>query len=847
MSISNYHLQHQFLTSYIKKIILLHLLFFLLSNSVHSQSKAMKLPFEKRIDNIIKQLSLQEKIDMCSGVPSEGAFRGVKRLNIPDVKCSDGPRGPNREGTATAFPSGLSFGASWDPDLVEKAGEVMGKEARAKDIGVLLSPGINILRDPLNGRFFEYYTEDPFLNSVITVADVKGIQKEGVAACLKHYACNSRENNRNFYMSMVDERTLHEIYLPAFKAAIQKGKALTVMTSANGVNGEFVSDSKNMLNEILKNKWGFKGFVMTDWLQTRSTEKAAFSGLDISMPGGENCGFGKQLFEAVQQGRVPMAVIDDKVRRILRVYATIGNLDPVKKVDKNEVNTPGNQAVAREIAEQGMVLLKNKGNILPFQPSKIHQILVIGPNADKRLCFPGGGGSSGISGPYEVTPLKGIMNYLGAEKVKYISTEDLGGFQVIPQRAILNTDGTKGFKASYFITGNNSPVLNRVDSTIDFMWEMKSPDPKIDPNSFRKATYSAMLIPPMDGKYTIRMIVNGIGNMYHRGINGEHLAFADSRQTLNIANVSAVLKKGVPYEITIDYEKEPGDAAIRLEWELPEAPAEKLAALDKQATEADAVIYVAGIDHSMDTEGRDRTDINFPGAQENMLNRLAKLNKNLVAVLINGSPLQLSGWLPGVPAVLEAWYPGMEGGTAIANIIFGKTNPSGKLPFSWPKRLEDVPCKILGSENNESVYFTDSLMVGYRYYDTKNKAVEFPFGYGLSYSSFKYSNLTLSKNRNGVKGKITVQNVGHMGGSEVVEVYVKPLHPSVTRPIHELKAFKKVYIKSGQSQSVEFDMGPDAFSYYDIKSKNWKKDNGNYVIEVGASSRDIRASKRIYY
>jgi beta-glucosidase len=848
MHLSTYKPLFSFFSVHFKRIVLTSLIVSMLfTGYAQSKGKNNESSSEKKIDNIIKQLTLEEKIGMCSGVTSEEAFRGVKRLGIPDIKCSDGPRGPNRDGSATAFPSGISLGSSWDPALVEKAGKVMGKETRAKGIGVLLAPGMNILRDPLNGRFFEYYTEDPFLNSAIAAAAVKGIQEEGVAACIKHYACNNREDNRNFYMSMVDDRTLHEIYLPAFKAAVQKGGALTAMTSANGVNDEFVSDSKKMLNDILKKEFGFKGFVMTDWLQTRSTEKAALAGLDISMPGGDDCGFGKPLLEAVKQGRVPISVIDDKVRRILRVYEKLGYLGTRKEADKSQLNTTANQVVELETAEQGMVLLKNKENVLPLQADKIHKVLVIGPNADKHLCYPGAGGSSGISAPFEITPLKGITNYLGADKVKYMPSEDLGGFQVIPEEDILNADGTKGFRSEYFVNGEKDPVLNRVDKTLDFMWEMKSPDPKIKPDDFRKATYTAKLIPPMDGKYTIRLIVNGIANMYHGGVTGEHLAFNDSRQTLNITNSSVELKKGVPYELTIEYEKEPGDAAIRLEWELPEAPIEKMAALDKAATEADAVIFIAGIDNSMDTEGRDRKDINFPGAQENLLNRLSKLNKNCVAVLINGSPLQLSGWLPNVPAVLEAWYPGMQSGTAIANVIFGKTNPSGKLTFSWPKRLEDVPCKVLGSENNEHVYYTDSLMVGYRYYDTRNKTPEFPFGFGLSYTSFKYSNLTINRAGGVVKGRIMIKNDGRMDGSEVVEVYVKPLHSTVFRPAHELKAFKKVFIKKGTSVSVEFEMGADAFSYFDISTNKWKVDSGNYEVQVGTSSRDIRAVKNIHY
>jgi beta-glucosidase len=802
--------------------------------------KSPEKQVEQKINDILKQLTLEEKVSMCSGASPEMAFRGIKRLNIPNVSCTDGPRGPSQRGPATAFPSGIAFGASWNPDLVEQAGEVMGKETKAKGIGVLLAPGINILRDPLNGRFFEYYTEDPFLNSAIAVAAINGIQKEGVAACLKHYACNNREDNRNFYMSMIDDRTLNEIYLPAFKAAVQKAGILTVMTSANGVNGEFVSDSKKMLTDILKNSWGFKGFVMTDWLQTRSTEKAALAGLDVSMPGGEDCGFGKTLLVAVQSGKVPVSIIDDKVRRVLRVYAQLGYLDAKKVPDKANLNTLANQSVARQVAEQGMVLLKNQNNTLPLTIEKIRNVLVIGPNADKRLCFPGAGGSSGISAPHEITPLQGIINFLGADRVKYLSSEDLGGFQVIPENAIENADGSRGFKAAYYIKGNDSAVINRVDSTIDFMWEMKSPDTKIAPNTFSKAIYTAKIIPPIDGKYTVRMIVNGVANMYHGSLHDDPIAFADSRQTLNIANASLELKKNVAYELTIIYEKMPGDAAIRLEWELPQAPKEKLANLDSLASAADAVIYVAGIDHSMDTEGRDRKYLSFPGAQENLLNHLARLNKNLVAILINGSPLELGGWLPNVPAVLEAWYPGMEGGVAIANVLFGKINPSGKLPFSWPKKLSDCPSQVLGTENENFVNYTDSLMVGYRYYDTKKIEPEFPFGYGLSYTRFKYQKLKVNIKSKVVSGSILLTNSGNYNGAEVVQVYLRPLHPNVYRPVHELKFFKKIKINKGQTGKVDFNLYADAFSYYDINQKKWEVDPGKYEIQVGSSSKDIR-------
>ena len=447
-------------------------------------SKAQTPPLEnpaleKKVDDLLKQMTLEEKIGLCSGTGGGSTLRGVSRLNVPDVEVTDGPRGPHAGGPTTAFPAGVLLGATWDPALIQEAGAVMGNETRAAGVGVLLGPGINIQRDPLGGRFFEYYTEDPYLNARLAAAIVKGIQSEGVAACLKHYACNNREDNRNNYMSMVDARTLNEIYLPGFKAAVQNGHAWAVMTSANGVNGDFVSDSRTLLNGTLKGEWGFDGLVMTDWLQTRSTEKAALAGLDVSMPGGA-CGFAAPLLEAVKAGRVPESVIDDKARRVLRVYARIGLLDKRALAAGAALNTPAHQAVARRVATEGIVLLKNSGRMLPLDPSDPKSVLVLGPSADKRFCVVGLGGSSWVQGPYEVTPLAGIRRVLG-DRVQYLATDDLGGFQPIPADMMQPVNGTPGFQTKYFAPGGNDAAVQRVEPQVNFMWEMRSPDPKIPP------------------------------------------------------------------------------------------------------------------------------------------------------------------------------------------------------------------------------------------------------------------------------------------------------------------------------------------------------------------------------
>lgn len=794
-----------------------------------------------KIEKVLSSMTLEEKVSLCSGGGS--FFKGIKRLNIPHIGFTDGPRGPNARIGTTAFPSGVLLGSTWNPELVEKAGKVMGEETRALGKSIILGPGLNILRDPLEGRFFEYYTEDPILNAAIAVGQIKGIQSQGVAACAKHFVCNNRENNRNFYMSVLDDRTLNEIYLPAFKAAVRQADVATIMTSANGVNYEFVSDSRKLLTDILKNKWGFKGFVMTDWLQTRSVEKAAFAGLDVSMPGGDKCGFGTALLEAVKAGRVTENNIDDKVRRILGVYDRIGALDGGNISQGAQLSTKEHQMTAREIAENGIVLLENQKNGLPLDQNKIRHILVTGPNADKRFCLLAMGGSSWVESPYEVTVLKGIQDFIGTNKVTYISSDDLGGFQIIPDEVLKPVTGIRGFKGRYYVKGKNDPVLTKIEKKVDFMWEMKSPDKSINVEDFREARYDAEIIPPTEGKYTFRFISGGGKAVaYNNEWAGAPMAIADPGRGAGTVTASVDLKKGISFHLCVVYTKNAGDAAIRLEWETPQSDlsAKKLKEMDKVAKKADAVIYVGGIDHSLDTEGRDRVSMTFPAVQENVINRLARLNRNVNVVLINGSPLEVGGWLSNVRSVLEAWYPGMEGGNAIAGILFGKVNPSGRLPFTWPKKLEDSPAYKLGFQDDNSILYSEKLMVGYRYYDTKNIEPQFPFGYGLSYSNFVYSDLSVKPTHNNtVEGSVKVSNNGNLDGYEVVQVYVKPINPAVDRPVHELKFFKKVFLKAGSSLNVDFLLNQDTFSYYDVHVGDWVVDKCKYDLEIGKNSRDI--------
>ena len=807
---------------------------------------AVMLPFllsaqdsarEKRLLDILNSLTLEEKANLSQGDP------GVERLGIPSFEMTDGGRGPHGNGEpVTGFPAGIGMASTWNPDLMYRAGIVWGEEARTLGRTFLLGPACNILRDPLGGRFFEYFSEDPLLTAELAVPAIKGIQSRDVIACVKHFACNNRENNRNDYYSVVDDRTLHEIYLPAFKAAVEKADVQSIMTSANGVNFEFVSDSRSLLNGLLRDKWGFNGIIITDWINTRSLEKAAFAGLDKSMPGGENCGFGLPLLDAIRRGTVPESIVDQKAMRILRAYDRVGLLDPDADIARGYKRlTPEHIEVAREAAEEGIVLLKNDNGLLPLDPKKVRRILVTGPNATLRNCEYLMGGSCWVNSPDEVTILDGLRKSFGDKKIRFFDWAPLGGFQELSDFISI--------KGMYSVNGSDNPVLTREEDKINYMWEMRSPDPSIPVESWREARYELSFVAPADGKYSFRISAGGGDVILSEGWREYApmavLKAADAERGTTSAIMD--LEKGTKCVLGIRYTRGHGDASLHVEWSTPDSQADEKSwkLLEGEARKADVVLFVSGLDLNQDTEGADRRTLRFPELQREAILRLAKTNKNTVVALVNGSPLEIGDWLDKVPAVVECWYGGIEGGTAVANVLAGKVNPSGRLTFSWPRSYSETPIAKLGWENKDYIIYSDSLMVGYRYYDTVGSEPQFPFGYGLSYTTFEYEGLAVNEFAEGFKGELTVSNTGARDGKEVVQVYVRPLAPSVSRPVHELKAFSKVEVPAGGKSKVEFTLGPDAFSYYDVHLGDWKVDPGRYLVEIGSDSRHILLSKEI--
>lgn len=673
--------------------------------------KDQGLDIEVRVEDLLKRLTLDEKMQLCDGKNFSLTFP-VKRLGIPSLGLTDGPHGVGPHGTSgkrnTFFSCGILMGSTWNPPLLEEFGAALGRECRACGRHVQLGPGMNIMRSPLCGRNFEYLSEDPYLAKKLAPATIRGLQSQRIAGCAKHYACNNQETRRMSINAEVSERALREIYLPAFEASVRDGNAWTFMCCYNKVNGVYGAENKDLITNRLRNEWGFTGFEMSDWGATvpaTSTEACVNAGLSLDMHAfGQNF-FNKltrgRLRKAFEAGKFTEATLDENVRRLLRVMVRVGLLDDPASVPRGERNTPAHQALARKIASDGMVLLKNEKGVLPLDIARIKKIAVVGPNASRKMALRNlldminlmaAGGSSQVMPPYEVTPLQGIKDKCAGR---------------------------------------------------------------------------------------IEIVTDPAG--------------------------------------------------------------------------ADAAIVVAGLNHAPgnDTEGFDRKRLELPAKQVSLIKKVAAQNPNTIVVLVNGSPVAMDDWLGDVPAVLEAWYGGMEAGHAIADILFGDVNPSGKLPVTFPKRLADSPAHATGSKRtwpgeHGTVHYDEGIFVGYRHFDKNGIEPLFPFGHGLSYTTFEYSQVKVSRattsGDEGWKVSVAVKNTGTRAGAEVVQLYVQDVEASVARPPKELKGFCKVFLQPDEQKTVTLDISKADLSFYDEKAGKWVAEPGKFVLHVGSSSRDIRTS-----
>ncbi len=705
--------------------------------------KNADVPVEKRVSDLLGRMTLEEKASMLAGSGWMESMP-IERLGIPAIKMADGPMGvrawygssaiTNAANTpkvlSTAFPSGVAMAATWDTELVRREGRAIGQEVKALGRDMILGPTVNINRVPLWGRNFEGYGEDPYLASRLGVAYIQGVQSEGVIPSLKHFAANNEEFERHRLDEHIDERTLHEIYLPAFKAGVQEAGVWTVMSAYEKVNGKYCAENPYLLTDVLKKEFGFKGFVISDWGSTYSTAPTVNAGMDLEMPGGppakamltsprsiESGNSGAWLekdkvLAEIKAAHISAATLDDNVSRILRVIFESGVFDHPHP-GGGELDTPEQRSVALQGATESIVLLKNQDGLLPLDPARIKSIAVIGPNA--AVARTGGGGSSLVRPKSAVAPLDGIK-----EKAR----------------------------------------------------------------SAIKVTYAL-----------------GVG------MEGE-------------------------------------DAAQ----DTAEARAKALSEAVDAARNADVAVLVVGRYFKNESEGFDVKTMDLPAGQDQLIEAVEKANPRTVVVLNTGAPVTMTRWIDHTPALLDMWYGGEEGGDALAAVLFGAANPSGKLPVSLPRRFEDSPAAATYPGKDLKTDYAEGIYVGYRYYDTKNVEPQFPFGFGLSYTKFEYSDLK-AVNRIEFSGKnpnkdvavsLKVRNTGKRSGAEVVQLYVHDGHAKIDRPVHELKAFRRVELQPGESRTVEFSLARDAFTYWSPEKKDWTLEPGTFEIQVGASSRDIR-------
>ena len=697
-----------------------------------------KVQMEKRIEKLIKKMTLEEKVGLLHG-NSKFYVAGVERLGIPEWSLSDGPHGVRAEinrhdwayagwtnDSASYFPTGTAFAAAWNPELAYRRGEVLGEEARWRKKDVLLGPGVNIIRSPLCGRNFEYMSEDPYMNSVLAVAYIKGLQSRDVACSVKHFAVNNQETNRTTVDVECSERALREIYLPAFKAAVQEGGALTVMAAYNKFRGEFCAENNYLVRKILRNEWGFDGVYVTDWGAAHSTVPSMEAGLDLEMgtliDKYEDWYYANPLIEAVKSGKIPMSLVDEKVGDVLRVMIKTNVLDPKKRFGPGSMNTKEHQQATYDAAAEAIVLLKNQNNLLPLDFSSIKSLAVIGDNATRK--HSNGGLSSEIKAVYEVTPLEALRAKWG-DKVDIRFAQ---GYE----------------KLSTFVEGSN--------------------------NGQSSGTFSS-----------------------------------------KTQESDALLKEAV-----------------------------------EVARTSDVALLVCGLNHDYDTESFDRLNMDIPYGQVELIQEVVKANPRTIVVMIAGSPLNMAAVDICSPAIVWAWFNGMEGGNALVDVLSGKVNPSGKMPFTTPVSLDQSPAHALGNfpGRDLKVNYEEDILVGYRWFDTKGLPVVYPFGYGLSYTTFDYSNLNTDKKTydqaDTIQATFTLTNTGDREGAEVAQLYVSDPVCSVMRPVKELKGFKKVFLKPGESRRITLDIPVSSLAFYSEVQSQFVVEPGEFILQLGASVSDIK-------
>ncbi|MBD3344069.1 MAG: hypothetical protein GF401_03300 [Chitinivibrionales bacterium] len=798
---------------------------------------------DSRIETILSKLSLEEKIDLLGGEGKNTQCN--EKAGIPAFKMSDGPVGVHWwTETSTAYPALICAAATWDRELIGKMGWALGRDCRARGIHILLAPGVNIYRAAFCGRNFEYLGEDPFLSSSMVVPYIQGVQSQGVSATVKHYALNFQDYDRHNVSSDVDERTLHEIYLPAFKSAVEEAGCGCVMSAYNLVNGIHCSGNNELLNEILKMEWKFDGVVMSDWISTYSAVDAANNGLDLEMPRAEWLNR-EYLLPAVKDGRVAEKVIDDKIRRLVRLGLCFGWFDHEQLDSSIPEDDPETAAVALDIARNGIVLLKNEDNLLPFEAETVQTIAVIGPHAAKPVIC--GGGSAYTTPDHVMSIVDGLRMLTGdAIQIEYypglMPWPDIDSFL---NASFTTPDGQAGLHGEYFKNDNfeGAPDLERVDEHICFKWANKAPSEEFEMEGVC-VRWRGSFTPEESGVHTF-YVQCAFGEYYLR-INGKEIQNnkTDSAQDC-VQSIQISCRGGLRYEIELGFIKSVKEASIRFGYQNTSMLERWYHEALEGARMADVVVYATGFITSVESEGYDRS-FGLPPEIDTFINRLAKANPRLVLTLHAGGNVDMRAWYENVKALLYVWYPGQEGGTAIAEILSGLCNPSGKLPATFEKQPQDRSSfDCYHPENGaKRVKLTDTVFGGYRHHDKTGIAPRFPFGFGLSYTIFTYENIRLSKSRMSAGDTLRVTfdivNTGGRPGAEIAQLYTGCRSSLVPRPVKELKGFTKVHLDTGERKTVDIDIVPKTLAFYNAGPHEWQSEPGTYDVYVGASSADIR-------
>ena len=807
---------------------------------------------QAKVAAILEQLTLEEIVSLCHA-GSKFAVAGIPRLGIPEWTMSDGPHGVRREirrdswdfvdgfdDAATYLPTGSALAATWNPEMARLHGEVLGSEARERGKDIILGPGINLVRTPLCGRNFEYYSEDPCLISALVVPAIEAIQARGVAACVKHFACNNQELDRNGVDVRLDERTLRELYLPGFEAAVLRAGVLTVMGAYNLVRGQHACHHEHLINRILKGEWGFAGSVISDWGGAHSTYEAARFGLDVEM-GSDTCHLATPFLTAIRAGHLGADLAIDKARRNLSVMVATGAIDSGSR-PRGERNTARHQAAALRIAREAIVLLKNEGNVLPL--SNVKRLLVVGENATIR--HHAGGFSSGVRALYEITPLEGLQAVLGDRvEITYVrGYPDLAAGSDIDPALLSLADakaGTRGWNVSCFgnPNGTGTPETVQPAEKVDLDWRQGRPFAFLSGRDC-SVHYGTVFSPVVSGRY--RFVLHG-ANRASLNVDNKQVILCWEIEGPDVITADVTLEAGCSYPIQVRFRPSADDShnTLRLSVIAPDDQVNDSGRgeLLAKARAADAVVFVGGLTHQDDTESSDRRDLALRHGQDELISALATANPRLAVVMVCGSPVAMP-WIDQVPAVVLAWYGGGEGGRALAEVLTGAVNPSGRLPFTFPRSLEDSPAHALNDYRAGVGEYRDGIFVGYRWHDARNIAPLFCFGHGLSYTRFLYSDLTLERRGETVAVACTIANLGTRAGSEVVQCYVGDDKASVARPPRELKAFEKISLAPGASARVELDLDARAFAFWDERRNGWNVEPGRFTISVGASSRDLR-------